>query len=140
VSATAIHKSLNGLARPGLIIVLKDKETKRLSISLNRVNPRVRNLKRAENLRSLYESGLPAHLSENLLGATIIIFGSYSFGEDSRSSDIDIAIVGYENKQLELRMFKRILEHRISCNFYGSWLDIHKNLMNGIVLHGGFRL
>ena len=54
VSQTAIHNSLPTLEKEGLIIVEKDKESKRLSIGLNKDNPRTFHLKRVENLRNIY--------------------------------------------------------------------------------------
>ena len=92
VSPTAIAKSLNTLEKKDLITV--SKESGRLSIELNKNNPLVFSSKRVENIKLLYESGIVAYLSENFPGTTIILFGSYSFGEDTINSDIDVAIIG----------------------------------------------
>lgn len=144
VSSTAIAKSLKTLEEEGLIVKSKDSSTKIISIGLNRDKPLTIQLKRAENLKSIYESGLFQYLEENLLGSTIILFGSYSFGEDTVSSDIDIAIIGRKEKELNMKKFERIFGKKIILQFYSSFGEIHKNLqeniLRGIVLSGGIEL
>jgi len=88
----------------------------------------------------LYDVGLPHFLFEEFPGSTIILFGSYSKGEDVFDSDIDIAIVGVKEKTLNLKKFEGFLKREINLNFYQSFKDIHKdlknNLFNGIILSG----
>ncbi len=144
VSPTAISNALEKLEKESLILVKKDKESKRLSIELNKDNPKVYNLKRVENLKLIYESGLIEFLSDNFPGSTIILFGSYSYGEDNINSDIDIAIIGYKEKEIDLTKFHKLLERSIMLNFYQDFKDIGKNLKdnicNGIVLKGAIQL
>jgi len=144
VSPTAVSNSLPLMKSAGLLKVSKDRESGRLSISLNRENPRTFFLKRAENLRAFYESGLSEYLSEKFPGSTIILFGSYSFGEDTEDSDIDIAIIGSKRKDVDTKKFESTLERRISINFYDAISGIEKNLreniLNGIVMDGGVTL
>ena len=101
-------------------------------------------LKRAENLILMYEAQLSEFLEEELPGATIILFGSYSRGDDTISSDIDIAIIGRKKEPISLKNFERLLERKIILNFYPSLKEIHKelkeNICNGIVLSGGIEL
>ncbi|MBS3054780.1 MAG: nucleotidyltransferase domain-containing protein [Candidatus Aenigmarchaeota archaeon] len=143
-SPTAVSNSLPLLQKERLIAVTKDPESGRLSISLNKENPKVFFLKRIENLRAVYESGLPECLSETFPGCAIILFGSYSFGEDAADSDIDIAIVGTAKKEVAVEKFRKLLERRISLNFYPDFRGINKslkeNILNGIVLNGSIRL
>lgn len=140
VSQTAILKSFPTLERETLIRVRQDSESKRWSIELNRDNQNAIFLKRAENLKMLYESGLANLLYEKLPGALIILFGSYSYGTDTFDSDIDIAVIGVRAKNIDLKRFESILNRKISLQFYGKISEIHKNLknniMNGIVLKG----
>jgi len=149
VSQTAIAKALKGLVKEYLILVEKDKETKRLSIHLNRDNPLVFNLKRVDNLKLIYETGLAKFLYDSLPGTTIILFGSYSYGEDTwitdeTRSDIDIAVIGSKERDLNLYDFEKILERQIIINFYADFTSIHKNLranlFNGIVIKGSVHL
>ncbi len=144
VSPTGISKSLKKLESEGLIKVTKDKESKRLSIELNKNNPKVFLLKRVDNLKLIYDSGIVEHLSENFPEATIVLFGSYSFGEDTINSDIDIAIIGSKEKEINLMKFDKFLERSVSLYFCESLSEINENLresiINGIVLKGGIHL
>ena len=144
VSLPAIIKSLPGLKKEGRVIIQQDKASKRWSIELNRDNKRVIQLKRAENLKMLYESGFADFLEEKFAGAAIVLFGSYSRGDDTTNSDIDIAIIGRKSKEVGLTELEKLLERKISLNFYDSFKEIHKHLkesiFNGIILSGGFEL
>jgi len=144
VSPTAVAKAIIGLEKEGLATIEKSKIMNLISIKLNRDNQRAVALKRTENLKQIYESGLAEFLEEKFAGSTIILFGSYSLGEDTINSDIDIAVIKRERKQLNLTKFENILERKININFYGNFGSINKhlreNLFNGIVLAGGIEL
>ncbi|MFT4326441.1 MAG: nucleotidyltransferase domain-containing protein [Candidatus Woesearchaeota archaeon] len=141
VSEPAIKKALPLLETLEYITIKKDE---RLSIALNTNNQYILQLKRADNLKHLYESGFPDFLEQQFAGATIILFGSFSRGEDTVQSDIDIAIIGRKAKQINLETYEKRFERTININFYESFQNIHKrlkeNLANGIVLTGGFEL
>ena len=144
VSQPAVSKALPLMEKENMIIVEKDKDTGRLSIVLNRENHKVMQLKRADNLKLIYESGLADFLEKEFAGAVIILFGSYSKGEDTIRSDIDIAVIGRKDKQFDVNRFESVLERKININFYDSFIKIHKNLreniFNGIILYGGVEL
>jgi predicted nucleotidyltransferase len=137
-------KSLPKLEKEGMIKIEQDRESKRWSIQLNRENHRVMQTKRADNIKLIYETGLADTLEEQFAGATIILFGSYSRGEDTVKSDIDIAVIGRKEKDINLERFEKLLERQININFYDSFKNIHKNLkenlFNGITLNGGVEL
>src|SRR3989344_1278566 len=137
VSAPAVMKSLPRLEKKSLIYVKQDKESKRWAIELNRDNHKVLQLKRVDNLRQIYESGLADFLEKELAGATVILFGSFSRGEDTITSDIDIAVIGRKEKEINLINFDKILERKISINFYPNFKQIHKhlkeNIFNGVL-------
>jgi predicted nucleotidyltransferase len=140
VSPTAISKSLMSLKKYNIIEINKEENINLTNIELNRNNEKVIELKRTENLKMIYESGLSNFLEEKFPGCAIILFGSYSFGEDSIESDIDIAIINGKEKTLELNKFEKLLEREIRINYYKDIKSIHKNLrsniLNGIVLSG----
>ena len=142
VTPPAVMKALPFLEKENFVSIIQDKETKRWAIGLNR-DRRVMQLKRADNLKQMYDSELADFLEKEFAGATIILFGSYSRGEDIINSDIDIAIVGRKDKPIDLAPYEKLLERQISLHFYDSF-TIHKhlkeNLANGIVLCGGFEL
>lgn len=142
VSPTAVAKSIAGLKEAGLVGV----DVTRTSnlISFNRANQRAIELKRVENLRNIYVSGLSDHLDRELAGGTIIIFGSYARGEDLNLSDIDLAVIGRKDKLLHLESYETILNRKINVNFFKSFkvIDIHlrDSILGGILLQGGINL
>ncbi len=142
VSPTAVMNSIKKLKETGLINL---KKTKTINfISFNRDNKRAIELKRIENLKNIYISELFNYLETALAGSTIILFGSYSKGEDTNNSDIDLAIIGRKDKILNLEKYEKTLNRKININFYDNWNNIHKhlknNILNGIVLVGGVEL
>ena len=144
VSPTAVSNSIKRLVKKDLIKVKKDKISKTLEIDLNLDNSKAYYLKRVENLKMIYDSGLVDFLIEKNPGTTIILFGSFSRGEDIFSSDIDIAIIGSDRKNISLEKYEKILFKKISLQYYNSFNEIHKNikegLLNGILLKGGVQL
>jgi len=144
VSPPAVRKALPRLEKENLIRITQDKVSKRWAVELKRENYRVMQLKRADNLRQTYESGLADFLEKEFAGGTIVLFGSYSRGEDIINSDIDIAVIGRKDKILDLSAYEIILERAININCYPSFdkIDRHlkENLCNGFILVGGFEL
>ncbi len=150
-SPTAISNALQGLEKEGWIKIKKADNINLLSIELNRNNQEAINMKRVENLKLIYESGLAKFLQDSFPGTTIILFGSYSRGEDfwtnaseEHKSDIDIAVIGTKGKDVELTKFDKKLERIVLINFYPSFKEIHKHLrdsiLNGILLSGSIDL
>ena len=142
VSQTAIAKSLPPLERDQFIKVEKDKESGRLAIELNRNSPRIIEFKRIENLRFIYESNLVEFLKQRFSDTIIILFDSYSRGEDLYSSNIELAIINSKRKILDLEEFEKKLERKINLNFYNSITEVnkHQEIFNGIVLAGRIKL
>jgi len=133
VSQPAVSKALPALEKINYIRVSKDKTSKRLSIGLDRDNLQVIWLKRADNLKQIYESGLVNFIYENFAEATVILFGSYAFGEDTLRSDIDLAVIGSKEKDIDLSRFEKTLERPIVMNYFKSFKSIDNHLLNNIV-------
>ena len=144
VSPTAIAKSIPQLEKDSMILLKKSDKMNLNLVELNRNSPKTIELKRAENLKIIYESGLSDFLEEKFPTGTIILFGSYSRGDDTARSDIDIAIIKSKPKEINLTEYEKKLEREIRINFYNSVKDINKELkeklFNGIVLAGGIEL
>ena len=142
VSPTAVSNAVKNLAEKNLITMEKTKTIN--FISFNRDNPKAIELKRVENLKQIYLSGLSDFLEEKLAGSTIIVFGSFSRGEDTKTSDIDIAVIRRKDKLLSLELYEKALNRKINVNFYDSWKEINKhlknNILNGVILHGSVEL
>lgn len=141
-SPTAVAKALPLLEKENYII--SEKNSIGILITLNNQDQKTIELKRVENLKIIYETRLNEHLEEKFPGSTIILFGSYSRGEDTTSSDIDIAIIGSKPKEINLKAYEKELERTINLQFYPRFNTIHKNLQenicNGIILAGGINL
>jgi predicted nucleotidyltransferase len=139
VSPTAVSKALKELKNSNLISIEKS-NMNLILIELNREEEKVINFKRIENLKIIYESGLVRFLEDNFPGSVIILFGSYSYGEDTINSDIDVAIIGCKEKKIDLTKLEKIFEKEIRINFYDDFKEINNNLksniFNGIVLSG----
>lgn len=95
--------------------------------------------KRLHNLESLRESGLVKHIKTELSNPTIVLFGSYSRGEDTESSDIDIYIES--SRKPDVKAFEKKLERRIQVFLHKSIHDIGNkelanSILNGITLNG----
>ncbi|MBU0979241.1 MAG: nucleotidyltransferase domain-containing protein [Nanoarchaeota archaeon] len=142
VSPTAVGKAIKGLRE--LISQEKSKTINLVTAQLNRNSLKAIQMKRVENLKMLYESKLPEFLEERFPGCTIILFGSYSLGEDVMSSDVDIAIIGTKRCDLDLTGYSRLLERDINIQYYGRLnkviVDLRENILNGITLSGGVEL
>jgi predicted nucleotidyltransferase len=94
------------------------------------------------NLKQIYASGLIEHLKEKYFNPTIILFGSYSRGEDIEDSDIDLYIETPSKIELsELEQFSRKLKRPIQVFSHKSLApikspELKNNIINGIKLNG----
>ena len=142
VSPTAVSNSIKKLKDSNLITLEKTKTIN--FISFNRDEPKAMELKRVENLKNIYLSGLSDYLKVELAGSAIILFGSYSIGEDTNISDIDIAAIERKDKLVHLEEYEKALNRKINVNFYNSWKNIQvhlkNNILNGILLQGSIEL
>jgi len=97
-------------------------------------------LKRAYNLNILYSSGLVDYLIKNFRPDAIVVFGSFSKGEDHEDSDIDIAIIHGRYDRLDLASYEKELGRRIVLTKVKHIKDASNEfintLVNGIILSG----
>ncbi len=144
VSPTAVAKALKDLEKIKLVRIRKDSLINLNLVELNRENKRAVDFKRTENLKMVYESGIVDFLEEKFPGTVIILFGSYSYGEDTVKSDVDLAVVGAGAKVVNLKKYEDFFEREVNVNVYENFKEIDKslrdNLLNGIVLVGRIRL
>ncbi len=134
VSAPAVSKVVNELEKEGLVTYKK----KFISEIQANLDDKFKKSKRIHNLRRIYEIGLEYYLKENFPLTTIVLFGSYSRGEDIEKSDIDIAIFSKE-KRLDIAKFEKKLNRTINIEFIDfrkASVALKESLINGIVLEG----
>ncbi len=133
-----VLKDVHLLEKEGLLHI---KATRAIvQVTANRDSKLFIRLKRISNLRAIYLSGIVDFLHKEY-GApkAIILFGSYSRGEDTKRSDIDIAIITSHNISTKLTKYESSLKRTIQLHK----IDLKKaskefttNLANGIVLEG----
>lgn len=97
-------------------------------------------LKRLYNIQSLFSTGLVDYLKEIYEEPeAIVLFGSYSKGEDISQSDVDIAIITSTPKEIQLSLFEKKLARKIKIyeiEIKKTEKNFQNTLANGIVLSG----
>ena len=97
--------------------------------------------KKLFNIKNLYSCRLIDFLAEELSNPPIIVFGSYSKGEDLENSDIDLYVETPSKKEINLNKFENLLKRKIQVFRYKNIREIKNihlanNLINGIILNG----
>lgn len=137
-SAAGALKSLRKLEERSLVIKQKTRATDNFKANLK--NKEFQNLKYLYNLYSIKSSGLIDFLNDKYsFPEAIVLFGSYSKGEDIETSDIDLAIITKKELSPDLSRFEKLLErkivvHEISLEKAGK--EFINNLINGLILSG----
>lgn len=107
-------------------------------------NERFISLKRAYNIHSVFSSGLLDFLRKQYQEPeAIVLFGSYSKGEDISGSDIDIAIVTVKRGSQGLSRFEKVLGRKIrlyEVKIKAAEPEFLNSLANGVVLYGYLRV
>ena len=138
---TSIKKNLKELVRLGIIFKYSEKKGRRLfPIYKANVESKIfRRYKLIYNISSILESGLINFIEETLAPKSIILFGSYSRGEDTENSDIDI-FVECKKEELSLEKFEKKLMRKIELHFNEKFAsypkELKNNIINGMVLSG----
>lgn len=139
ISPPSVLKNADELAKKGLVKIERGTLT---IISANAENRDFVRMKRVFNLQAIYESGLADYISEAYDPDAIVLFGSFSRGEDIERSDIDIAVVTVKRMTLDLSRFEKKLHRTISVHEI-TRKDVDgnfwNNITNGIVLEGALR-
>ena len=106
----------------------------------NRESEKFTFYKKVYNIYTLRE--LTEFLVSEYYPKVIIVFGSYSRGEDVESSDIDLFLLSKSKKDVELKIFEKKLHreiHVIAVNDVKK-LDnkLIKKIYGGVTLYGSF--
>ncbi len=139
LSATGAMKILRSLEKEKL--VKKERAAVTVVYHGDYDNEKFMALKRSLNLYSLYSSGLISLLVDFYkIPECIVIFGSYAKGEDTRESDIDIAVMTGMKEYPQLEIYEGNLKRKISLHLIDNTKNEEKDfintLANGIVLYG----
>ena len=96
--------------------------------------------KKLYNIKKIYESGIVEYLKQELSNPAIVLFGSFSKGEDTEESDIDLYIETPSKKKINLERFENILRRNIQVFQHKSLNELSNhhlanNIVNGIILN-----
>jgi predicted nucleotidyltransferase len=136
LAQTSVRNKIHELKKEGLV---KDMKAEPFDgLVANRDNEKFIHYKHAYNFSSLFD--LKQEIISSLHPRAILIFGSYSRGEDVEESDIDIIILSKIKKDLNLKKFEKKLSRNINIMIIQSLneldKDVKKNAINGWVVHG----
>jgi predicted nucleotidyltransferase len=137
LSMPGVRNIANRLVKEGLLDSESEKVVK--NYYARRDDKFVR-MKRVYNLYSIFFSGLLDFIkNEYKEPETIILFGSYSKGEDISKSDIDIAVITADHKEPDFSAFEKKLARKIKIyeiRIEKAEREFLNTLGNGIVLYG----
>lgn len=97
--------------------------------------------KKIFNLRQIYYSGLIEYLIHDLSNPTVFLFGSYSKGEDTEESDVDLYIETPSKEEIDVSKFEESIRRKIQIFKFKSIksvgnIHLANNIINGISLNG----
>lgn len=120
------------------------KSANSILVNGNLENPLFIAMKRAYNIEILYTSGLVQYLTETIRPDSLILFGSYSRGEDDERSDVDIASLHGRKAGADLHKFEKVIGRKISLirieSLESAKKEFVNSLANGIILSGGIEV
>ncbi|MBI4438989.1 nucleotidyltransferase domain-containing protein [Candidatus Woesearchaeota archaeon] len=137
VNATTASKYLNELNREGFI--LRKLERGHLLFKADTESATYKDAKVCRNIRQIKGSGLIEYLDKELHFPTaIVLFGSFSRGENDKNSDVDIFALSNIKKQVSLDKFNKLLGAEIqlflkSNEEFRDMQKKNKNLANSIL-------
>ena len=96
--------------------------------------------KKLYNIEQLYRSGLIDYLTDKLSNPIIIVFGSYSKGEDNENSDVDLYVQTHSKNIVKLEKFEKLLKRNIQLFIHSDLKEVKNphlmnNIINGITLN-----
>ena len=108
--------------------------------SADRTSKKFLMAKRLFNIKSIFESGLLDYMIGEYFNPVIVLFGSYSKGEDIENSDIDLYIETPKKQEFNLQKFEKILSRKIQVFNYKKIKDVpnrhlSNNIINGVTIN-----
>ena len=137
ISPNSVRKYMGDLKKKG--IIEQKKEGNMILFRANFENEYYKHEKIIHNLSGIYKSGIIGVLRRFYNPSAIVLFGSYSRGEDTSTSDIDIGIITTNKKKPNLKLFEKKLSRRIELSLFTTnevSTEFFNNIINGIVLEG----
>ncbi len=127
-------------------IVIKKEERGHVLFRANAEHPAYRDRKIFYNIKNIKESGVIEFLEKELhYPQAIVLFGSYSKGENDQNSDIDLFILANKKKNPDVTIYEKRLKSKIQLviKTKDEFLVLQKenknlvnSMLNGIILKG----
>lgn len=136
LAQTSVRNHIRDLEKKKLIVIKSAKPFN--GFVANRENEEFLFYKQAYNFYSLLE--LRKIIVNALHPRAIIVFGSYSRGEDIEESDIDILVITKVKKEIEIKAIEKKMGRKINLIFKESLEKLEEpikdNALNGWVIYG----
>lgn len=142
INHTTVRQHLNKLVKEG--VLSPKKEGLYLFYNLILIK-KVLNLKLYYNLEKIRESNIIEELEKVFNLPIIVLFGSYAYAMDDKTSDIDLCLISNVEKEFSADKYEKKLNRKVSIHKFNknSWIKAKKlnpnlvnNICNGIVLSG----
>ena len=92
--------------------------------------------KRLFNIKLIFESGLLDYIVKEYFNPVIVLFGSYSKGEDVEDSDIDLYIETPKKQEFNLQKFEKILNRKIQVFNYRNIKEVPNHHLSNNIING----
>lgn len=141
IAHTSVKNNLDELADKNIIIkLIEKKKTRNFPFyKANIISKEFKKYKIIFNIILIKESGLIEFIEDKIMPKSIVLFGSYSRGEDDETSDIDLFVQG-KTEDINIEKFEKKLGRKIEIHFNEKFLSFSKelknNIINGIMLSG----
>ncbi len=138
---TSVKSNLNKLIKSDIIVQSIEKRGNREfpTFRANLNNSKFRIQKRIFNIAKILDSHLINYIEDKLMPNCLVLFGSYSRGEDIEGSDIDI-FLECKKEDINLKKFEKLLSRKIELHFNEDFTtfpkELKNNIANGFVLSG----
>src|SRR3989344_9230455 len=142
INHTTVRQYLNQLVKEGFLSSKKEGVYSFYQLVLTK---KTLNLKLYYNLEKIRESGIIQDLEKAFDLPVIVLFGSYAFAMDDKTSDIDVCLISNVEKGFSTEKYEKRLNRKISLDKFtkSSWNKTKKsnpnlinNICNGIILSG----
>jgi predicted nucleotidyltransferase len=139
VSPVTASKNLSELAKAS---VLKERSERVLILYKANIESQLyRDMKIFYNIRKIRDSGIMEKMDRIYMKPAVILFGSAAYGNDTETSDFDIAIISEKNKAHDFSVFEKKMGRHVQIFAVKDLKELKNehlinNILNGIVLQG----
>lgn len=138
IAPASVKKYLKDFEKQGLIESYKEKNNPIYRAKID--NQRLKTFQKLSIIYELEISGLIDYLWNEICPEAIILFGSYSKGEATEESDIDIFLITKTKiEEINIKKYQEKFEKEIQILTQEEnkiQKHLKKNLINGIILRG----